>query len=273
MNKRKSVSLVVILLIVALCLPFAGTAGAVVSISATTKKALDKTIASADSELKNKLNKQYSDFLQLQEQEKSGDARNKTIHYKNEDALAAVRKQMYEIDSAKIEHLEKHAEQTSDRYQPLFDMYKSLNRQISIAKSLGSKELASALTKQAQTMKVPLQLAREDIKLKKDALSAAKKERTNKIAQIRDTLSDIEPIEKKIKAERGAESIYKKNVTTEWSSFTRIVKKNDAKATSGSLAALISLSSQIVIQKQKMYDLEKKIGEIISKAKSQIPAG
>ncbi|WP_199616813.1 hypothetical protein [Paenibacillus alkalitolerans] len=270
MNKKTGLTMFLLPLFLAASVLTAGTAGAAVSVSATTKKALDKTIASADTEMKNKLTKQFGHFLNLQEQERAGDARNKTIHYKNEDTEIAVRKLMYQIDSGKIKNLEQAVKQARDRHQPLFDMYKSLNQQISVAKSLGGKELASALNAQAKALKVPVQLARQDIKAKTTLLSTAKKERSAKIKRVRNILADIKPIDVKIKAERSTESIYKKNVSTEWSYFTQSVKKNDPKATSSSLTSLIAKSNQIVEQKRKIYEHEKKISDILAKAKMQI---
>ncbi|WP_274361791.1 hypothetical protein [Paenibacillus thermotolerans] len=251
---------------------FAGTADAAVTVSATTKKAFDKTVEAADGELKSKLTKQYNEFVSLQERERQSDARNKSLHYKNQEAESAIRKQMYEIDAKKIAQLEDQLKRTRDKHQPLFDAYKSINQQKSIASTLGSKELVSALKLQADAMKVPLQLARDDIKAKDELLKAAKKARTDKIAKIRKILSEIDSIETKMKAEKSAESTYKKKVSGEWSYFMLHAKNNDQKAVSASLGILVSFSAKIVEQKQKQYDLEQKISDIVAKAKGQMAA-
>lgn len=254
----------------AMLIAFAGTADAAVTVSATTKKAFDKTLEAAEGDTKTKLMKQYNEFVSLQERERESEARIKTLHYKNDDAESAVRKQMYEIDAKKIAQLEAQLQQTRDKHQPLFDAYKSINQQKSIASALGSKELVSALKVQAEAMKIPLQLARDDIKAKDLLLKEAKKARTDKIAKIRKILSEIDSVEIKMKAEKSSESVYKKKVSSEWSYFMLHVKNKNPKAASASLGMLVSFSSKIVEQKTRLHELEQKITDIITKAKSQI---
>lgn len=271
MNTNKKIAALLITLMLYTVAPTAITAASL-ELSASMKTALGKMTAAADSSLKGKINTLYSDLLNLQEQDQNWDARIKTLHYKNEETLIVLRRQIKQIDADKLNKLEIQVNQTRDRYKPLFALYTSLNKQIAAAKPLKNKVLNAMLRLQADSMKTVYQLARQDIRTKENALKAAKDSAAKTIKKIRETLADIDPINVQIKAERSATNTPRKRVSTEWINFKYAVKKSDAKSTLDSLTTLVPLSHQIVYQKQKIHTLEKKISDTILKAKAQIPS-
>ncbi|CAM3014157.1 hypothetical protein PASE110613_12375 [Paenibacillus sediminis] len=264
--------IVLALLVVLLTLHHpASVKAASMELSPAQKSNLDKTTASTDRALAGKINALYSTFLTLQVQDQKIDQNISTLHYSNEEALAILRKQIKLIDAEKLSKLDNALKQTKERYKPLFDLYSTLNKQIAAARKLKNKELSSALRSQADTVKIAVQLAREDIQAKEHALAAAKDEAGKKIKKIRNILSEIDPLIMKIKAERSTATILKRNVSPMWKTLTQSIKDNDAKRTESSLTNINSLLRQISEQKQKMMNLEGKISGIIQSARAQMP--
>jgi hypothetical protein len=227
-----------------------------IELTASAKSAFNKALAAAGPSLEAKLNSQYNSFLTLQEQDQSWDERIKVTHYNNEDTLIALRKQIKQINAEKIIQLENKLKQTKDLYSPLFSLYNSLNT------LFGSP---------SSSTKVAVQLARLDIKVKKDALDTLKDNTTKKVKIIRDILAEIDPVAVQIKVVRSAINSPKNRIPSAWDSFKQALKNNEAKSASDSLTDLVGNMNKIMEYKQKIYNLELKIKDIQLRAKAQIP--
>jgi hypothetical protein len=238
--------------------------------TASIKAAWDKTVAKADNTLKAKLNVLYTDFTSLKVQEQNTGEEIDTIHYANEQAELALRKQIKLIDAEKLKQLENQVKAARDRYKPLFEMYSSLNQQITAARALKNKSLNAILRSQADSMKIAVQLARQDIKAKVDALKAAKALASQKMKKQREILAGADPLEIEIKAQKSAISSTKKRAFSSWTAFTQAVKKLEASAAYGSFSSVVSYNRQVTYQKQNIQTLEKRISDIISNAKKQL---
>jgi hypothetical protein len=240
-------------------------------LSITAKSALEKVISNADANTANSLRLQYSTLLTSQEQEQVWDGKIKTMHYKNEEALIIVRKQIKLIDADKLIKLDTQVKQTKERYKPLFDSYTSLNKQIDVARILKNKELNSLLRSQADVMKIAVQLARQDIRNKEDMFKTAKDSMTKNAKKLRADLSDIDPIKVKIKSERSQMDKSKQRFTSEWKTLNSSVKKGDAKSILSSLTSLIATAKQVNEHKLTIYGYEDKINGILLSVKARIP--
>ncbi len=270
MNTSKRIATLLVTCMLATAAPTAASAASI-EIPASVKPALDKTTASADRTLAGQIRTMYNELLVLQAQDQSWDEKIKAISYKNEEALLVLRKQIKQIDADKLSKLEIQVKQTRERYKPLFALYDSLNQQTAIAKSLGNKDLYALLRMKADGMKAAVQLARLDMRTKESSLKTAKDSAAKTMKKIRETLADIDPIKVQIKAERSAANMSKKRLSSAWAIFKQTVKKGDAKGTLNSLADSVAHLRQIVLHKQKIHALEKKISDILLKAKGQIP--
>jgi hypothetical protein len=272
MNKRGGMMLwlVVISLVAAAFGGAAPRAAAAVEVTPTVRAAFDKTVTGADDKQKDELVRLYNRFLLLQQQEATREEQIKQLHYRNQEQLSVLRKQMSGIDAERISRLEAALKQTRDRHQPLFDQYQSLNRQITIASKLKNKDVTSFLRSQAAILKTAASVARQDIRLKESAVAQAKDERNKKLKRIRSTLSDMDPILIRIRAEQSSEGVYKKRVTAEWKYFAAVVKKADARGASASLGSLVSFAEKAGERGRKRHDLEQSISAIIAKAKQQL---
>ncbi|MGG3281372.1 hypothetical protein [Paenibacillus solani] len=228
------------------------------------------TADKAGSTTRTKLIKQYNDFKSEQKQAMDWDDRISALHYSNEAKISEMRKRISEIDKDKIRRLEEQLQTAKTKSQPLFDSYTRLNKQITAAKKLKDKTLSKMLQSQADAMKIIVTLARQDIRNKQAALTAAKKDKSAKAANIRSILSDIDPYKSKIKSDKSAISTLKKLLSTEWKNFKAAIKANDSARTSDILKRLLTLSSQILTKKKSIFNHEHKIETIIARAQAQL---
>ncbi|QMV42822.1 hypothetical protein [Cohnella cholangitidis] len=273
MPQRKSVwlaSFFVLLLVCMTALPSAlASAATAVELTVPIKLSFDKTVAAADGSTASKLTSLYGDLGALLKQDIDLEAKIKALHFKNEESLTVLRKQIRDINSDKIYKLGVQVRQTKDRYQPLFDAYAALNKQITLAKRLKNKTLNALLRAQADAMKLSVQYAREDIKAKEAALKSMKTATSEKIKAARTSLAAIDPLTVQIKAQRSAAGLPRSSRSPVWTNFKYAIKKNEAKGTLDSLSLLVNLSRQIVTQQQKIEALELRISDIIVQTRTQ----
>jgi len=239
-------------------------------LSNTAKSKLEKVISNADTKVASSLRHQYSTLLKSQEQEQQWDENIKDVHFKNEETLISVRKQIRLIDSAKLSKLESQVKQTKDQYKPLFDSYTALNKQIKAARLIKNKKLNSFLRTQADIMMIAVQLARQDIRTKEELFKTAKDSKAKTLKRLRSNLSDIDPIKVKIKSEKSRMSKTKQRFTSEWKKLNEAIKKSDPKSIMNTLTSLVTTLRQINEQQAKIYAHEKSIQTIVLGVKSQI---
>ncbi|MCZ8513978.1 hypothetical protein O9H85_16425 [Paenibacillus filicis] len=246
-------------------------AAASLEVTASLKASLDKTLAAADRAQAEKISALYNELLSLQQQEQEWDSKLKALHESNKNTSSALAKQVKQIDEASLNRLEAEFNQAKERYKPLFAQYTSLNKQIDAARAAKNKDLSAMLQLHANVLKIPIKLARMDLEAKMNAWQAAKKATGQKVKRIRGILDDADPIREQIKAKNSAVRTLESSITPAWNGFKQAARKGDSSGVQSSLATAVSLSRQIHSEKQKTYQLEAKISEILSKAGSQIP--
>ncbi|TJY40721.1 hypothetical protein E5161_16370 [Cohnella pontilimi] len=259
----------VLMLVMALWVPVMALAAAP-EFTALQKHEFEKTAAGADSQLAERLTGQYRDYLSLAEQSRSWEQQTGALHYRNEDRSADVRKRIMQINSAKINTLKLSVENAKKRYQPLFDLYTSVNKQLTAARKLKNKTLTSVLSAQAESLKLSVEAARADIKGKQLALASARDAANAWMKKVRTTLSGIDPLKKQYKALKESVSVLQDNRSLTWKTLTQAVKKRDAKAASERFAAVNGLTVQLLGKLQQMHGLEVRIADIIAQAEAQL---
>ncbi|RAR45767.1 hypothetical protein [Paenibacillus sp. MDMC362] len=263
-----TLSLVMALLLSLIPMPFVNAAA--IEFTDTVQAQLNATADRAGGTVRTKLIKQFDDFKSERNQVMDLDDRISSLRYANEAKASETRKKISEIDKDKIRKLEDQLQAAKTKYQPLFNTYSALNKQITAAKKLKDKSLSKMLQSQASGMKILVSLGRDDIRNKQTALTAAKKERTSKAAKVRSILSEIESYKSKIKSDKSAISTPNKRMTTEWKNFKAAVKANESARTSDALSRLLTLSGQILTTKKSIYSHEQKIESIITRANAQL---
>ncbi|RKP50043.1 hypothetical protein D7Z26_19710 [Cohnella endophytica] len=249
--------------------PAAVVSAAEVELTATVQAAFDKTVDKADSVTAAKLKGLYADLGALLREDQELEAKIKALHYRNEEAILALRKQIRDIDADKLGKLETQVRQAKNRYQPLFDTYAELNKKIAMAKPLKNKNLNALLRAQADAMKLPVQYAREDIRVKNAALQAAKKATSATIKSARDSLAATEPLKVQVKSQRSAAALPRASLSPVWKNFKLATKNSETKGTLDALGTLVVLARQIAEQQRKIYALEVKIGETIAQTRTR----
>ncbi|SDO72039.1 hypothetical protein SAMN04487897_12059 [Paenibacillus sp. yr247] len=267
----KNVTALLTALALASAIPAEAAAAVSIEITTTIQSSLDKTIAGAAQTQASRINSLYTDFLALQKQEQDWDAKINALHTRNKETLAALVKQTKEVDTAKLSKLEDDAAQTRERYKPLLSSYTALNKQIEAARLLQSKSLNALLRIQAAAMKIPVQLARNDINTKDKAWQTAKDKASKSMKKIRSSLSDIDPVNVQIKAKQGAVKTTQNSLSPIWSAFKQAAKKEDTNGVQSSLTSMVSLLRQMNEEEQRIYKLETNISDTLAAVKSQIP--
>ncbi|GGF65680.1 hypothetical protein GCM10010912_08410 [Paenibacillus albidus] len=250
----------------------AASAASAAELTPSIKAAFDLTAAKTDDTTRARLNTLYSELSVLKTEFNNREAQIRTLHYSNEQTLTAVRGQIKQIDQAAISRLELNVSSVKQRYQPLFDQYTALNRQMKLAKGLKNKTLNSLLRNQADAMKILVQIAKQNIRDEQEALKTAKAVRTHRISAARKTLDGISTPQTAIKAQKSAVTALNKRLSADWGSFTSAIRKQNAPLTLQSLSSLVSGYRQMAAYKQKIITLEQKVAEVIQNTKRQIGA-
>ncbi|EXX87797.1 hypothetical protein BG53_02400 [Paenibacillus darwinianus] len=249
----------------------ANAADAAVKLTPTAEAAFGRLAAETGPATRATMKALMGELTALHAEDIRWEEKAKSLRFKNEEALGLLRKAISRIGADQAGRLEEEAKQARARYKPLFDYYRSLNRQMTVARALGGGETASMLRARANGVKLAVQLARQDIRTKEEKLRAAKQEAAKTKARIRGTLAAIDPLKVRLKAVRGAIARHKQSLSDPLDSFKQAVKKKDAAGTTVALSKLVAVSRQITERKRAGYELESRIGVIIQQATAQLP--
>ncbi|MFL1675719.1 hypothetical protein [Paenibacillus dendritiformis] len=272
MMKKQPGAIMTALLIALACLLASPAAlhAATAELSATAKAAFDKMVAAADRTQADKLTQLYRELLQLEATEREWQEKTKRLHYDNAEALTVIRQQLKRLHEEKLKRLDSQVQEAKKKYQPLFDAYSALNKQISAVKIWKNKQLNAALRLQHTGMKPLVQTAREDIRRRQAALKSAKQARTDAVKRIRHTLSAIDTVKVQIKRAKSAASTYKSRLSAARSTLTQAARKGDASASLKALTSMTASARQRNERSRQVFQLEQKIGDILQKAKTQL---
>jgi hypothetical protein len=245
-------------------------AAAAPELTATQQKAFDKTAAAADSALAARLRKLHAEYTSLKTQSQAWEQKIASAHSRNTADRDDLLKRIRLVDAAKLASLKKDAEDTRNRHQKLFDLYQTVNAQLKTARQLKSKTLVSVLTLQAGGMKIPVQLARQEIKAKEEAYQSARKAADAKMKKLRNALAAADPIWARIRASKSALKAPSDSRRTVWNAYTKSLGKQDAKSACDFLASVNALTRQILERQQKICELEEKVAAIIRDTENQL---
>lgn len=239
-------------------------------LSATAKAAFDKMVAAADRTQADKLNRLYRELIQLEAAEREWQEKTKRLQRDNAEAMTAIRQKVKLMHVEKLKRLDSQVQEAKKKYQPLFDAYSALNKQISAAKIWKNKQLNAALRLQHTGMKPLVQTAREDIRRRQAALKSARQARTDAVKRVRQTLSAIDTVKVQIKKAKNAARTDKSRLSAARSTLTQAARKGDAGASLKALTSMTVSSGQRNERTRQVFQLEQKIGEIIRKARTQL---
>ncbi|WP_150272496.1 hypothetical protein [Paenibacillus tepidiphilus] len=270
MSKLKQTMLALLVFIIAAVGAVETASASAADLTPSVQAAFDLTAAVADSSARTKLRSLYQELSVLDAQYDAREETIRNLHGSNTQALIAVRARIKEIGQAEVARASATVENARKRYQPLFDQYAALNKQISLLKGLKDKSLNAVLRTQADAMKLLVQAARQDIRDKEAQLKDVKQRRADKVAAARKTLAAIDSPQAAIKTQKSAASALSKRLSADFSDFKAATRKKNPQLTLQSLSSLVSGYKQIAANKQKIVELEQKIAGIIAATSKQI---
>ncbi len=256
--------LVVSLLMTMTASPVAEAAGFELSI--TGKKMLEQTKNSSTASITEALRKQEASLISLQQKDGAITQQTSTLYYENKEAEARLKIRLKQHDADHIATLNQDVINTKKRYEPLFTLYSSLNKELALARKIKNKELTATVKAQVDTTKVAVTLAKEDLRRKQDKLTAAKKTRDEAVKKVKTSLSQKDPFLVQIKSAKSNISAAKKRFSEEMKRFNLIVKKKEGAEVLASLTKLATIAGEIVAQRESIVALETKVNQIIAGA-------
>lgn len=241
-----------------------------IDLGVTAQKAWDSVLNKADAQTKLTLKQAYEKVGNWKTQEQAWEQKIKTVHAANTAELERLRVEIRQTDDAKVAALAEKVKQTQARYEPLFALYSSVNRQLDAAKAIKNKEWSAAIRTQAETLKPVVQLAREDIRIKKKELAEARKRKTAEVKRLRAMLAGADTAKKQIQTAKKQVSLAKERYSNALQQFKQSTKQGQTSRVLSSLNALASAAEKWAGSKQNIHTLEQKVSTTYVKVRQEI---
>ncbi|MGO4730974.1 hypothetical protein [Paenibacillus sp. 2KB_22] len=241
-----------------------------IDLGVTAQKAWDSVLNKADAQTKLTLKQTYEKVGNWKAQEQAWEQKTKTLHAANTAELERLRVEIRQTDDAKIAALTEKVKQTQARYEPLFALYSSVNRQLDAAKAIKNKEWSAAIRTQADTLRPVVQLAREDIRIKKKELAEARKRKSAEIKRLRIMLAGTDSAKKQIQTAKKQASLAKERYSGALQQFKQSAKQGQTSRVLSSLNALASAAEKWAGAKQNIHTLEQKVSTTYMKVRQEI---
>ncbi|WP_145415026.1 hypothetical protein [Paenibacillus xylanexedens] len=241
-----------------------------IELNVTAQKAWNTVLNKADASTKRSLQQSYESAGKWISQKETWEQKTKQLHTASAAELVQLRKAISNTDAAKLAALQKAVELTQARYEPLFKLYSSLNKQLSAAKALQSKEWSSAIRTQADTLKPLVQLARADIRAKKLSLAEARKRKNNEVKRLRTMLNGTNAVKKQIQTAKKQVSLSRERYSDALRNFKQSLKKGEPVRVLSTLNALVSSAERWTVASQHVHTLEQKVSAIYVKVSQEI---
>ncbi|WP_426254136.1 hypothetical protein [Paenibacillus pabuli] len=236
----------------------------------TAQKAWETVLGKADSQTKLSLQRAYENVGNWTTQEQTWEQKIKTLHTANTKDLEQLRMEIRQTDDAKIAGLIEKVKQTQTRYEPLFALYSSVNKQLAAAKAINNKEWSAAIRTQAETLKPVVQLAREDLRLKKKELAEARNRKSTEVKRLRTILAGADQVKKQIQTGKKQASLSKERYSNALQQFKQNTKQGHSSRILSSLNSLAAAAEKWAGSKQHIYTLEQKVSATYAKVRQEL---
>ncbi len=190
---------------------------------------------------------------------------------KNNIALKSLNTKITAMDLEWINTLQIRYDQTLKKHSPLLEQYTALTKQATAARKNKDKKLADLLDLKRNKLLASVLAARTDVKAKKEALSAAKKQRTSKIKTMKDLLTPVQNLKKQITAENKTITAAKQIYSATEKRYKASVKQGNAVTADEELTLMYDQMQIVHSSQQKIVEWEKQISQIILIAEAKLP--
>lgn len=241
-----------------------------IELGVTAQKAWNNVLNKADRQTKASLQRGYENVGSLEGQGKAWEQKTKALHTSNMAELKRLQASIRQTDEKKISSLTHSLKRAQARYEPLFALYTAVNKQLDAARATKNKEWTAVVRAQADTLKPAVQLAREEIRLKKNELAEARKRKNTEIKRLRSMLSGADSVKRQIQTAKKQVSLTKERYSNALKQFKQSLKQTQPSRVLSSLNQLVSATEKWTSTKQHVYTLEQKVSNHYTKVNQEL---
>ncbi|MCG7377690.1 hypothetical protein MH215_11865 [Paenibacillus sp. ACRSA] len=241
-----------------------------IELGVTAQKAWNNVLNKADRQTKASLQRGFENVGSLEGQGKSWEQKTKALHTANMAELKRLQASIRQTDEKKISSLTQSLERAQARYEPLFALYTAVNKQLDAARATKNKEWTAVVRAQADTLKPAVQLAREEIRMKRSELAEARKRKNTEIKRLRGLLSGADSVKKQIQTAKKQVSLTKERYSNALKQFKQSLKQAQPTRVLSSLNQLVSATEKWTSTKQHVYTLEQKVSNHYIKVNQEL---
>ncbi|MFC7679822.1 hypothetical protein [Paenibacillus sp. GCM10028914] len=213
----------------------------------------------------------YDSLTILESSNKLVKQQTQELRKQNNDKLKVINSQIQLIDKNKIDKLKTEVEQAKKKHDPLLTEYTNLGKKATEARKNNNKKAALMFDLRRNKIKDSATKARQEIKVKTDALTAAKKQASVKAKNVKDRLIPVQTIKKQITAENKQITEWNKSRIAANKRYQVAVKQGDAVIAAAELNLITSELGRIQVSQKKIYSWEVEIRNVIRDAEAKLP--
>lgn len=213
----------------------------------------------------------YDAYTSLEASNKLAKQQIQSLRKQNNEKLKSLQSQIRLIDKAKLDQLKLQADQIQTKHAPLLAEYTDLGKKASEARKRKDQKSALIYDLKRNRIKASVTHARQEIKSRKDALSAAKNQASAKSKAAKDALKGVTPLKQRITAENKQVSAYNKAKASSNQRYKAAVKEGDASSAAGELGGIVAVMTKIGASYSKIYEWEQDIADILESAETKLP--
>ncbi|MGG4090899.1 hypothetical protein [Paenibacillus lautus] len=212
----------------------------------------------------------YDNFSALELANKQDKQQIQVLRKQNNDKLKEINSKVQLIDKEKLDKLKTEADQTQKKYAPILAEYTDLGKKATEARKRKDRKSALLYDLKRNRIKGAVNTARQEIKLKKDALTAAKKQAAAKAKIVKDALLPVQTLKKQITAENKKITDFNKNKNEVNKRYKAAVKEGDAVKAAAELKRIVDDANQIHALQKKIFEWEGNIRSTIHVADAKL---
>lgn len=213
----------------------------------------------------------YDSLIMLETSNKQVKQQTSDLRKRNNDKLKEINKQVQLIDKVKLDKLKSDAEQAQKKYAPLLAEYTELGKKATEARKSKNKKSALMYDLKRNRIKASVTAARLEIKVKRDALTAAKKQATAKAKVVKDALAPVGTHKKQVTEENKRVTEANQRRITADKRYKTAIKQGDAVSAAIELRMITGELNRIQTSLKKVYDWEGNIRNTLHTAEGKLP--
>ncbi|WP_162487621.1 TrbC/VirB2 family protein [Paenibacillus sp. LC231] len=194
------------------------------------------------------------------------------LRKQNNEKLKEINAKIKLIAKVKLDKLKAEADQSQNKYAPLLAEYTDLGKKLTEARKRKDRKSVLLYDLKRNRIKGAANVARQEIKLKKDVFTAAKKQAAAKAKIVKDALLPVQTLKKQITAENKKITDFNKNINEVNKRYKAAVKQGDAVDAAAYLKRIVDSTNQIHALQVKTLEWERNIRSLLQAAENKLPS-